>query len=480
MSARSVQRVAVIGGGISGLAAAYRLRELAVEQSLPVEVTVLERAPRAGGCVETLQRDGFTMETGAETLLADKPAIVSVLRRLGLEHELAPTRPEFKGSRVLRNGRLVPLPPGVMLFAPSRPAALVTSGLFSLRGLARMAMEPFVPVRRSSEDESLASFVTRRLGREVLERLAQPLIGGIYSADPQRLSMQAALPRFVELEQRYGSLVRALTSSDQAHRSATLTSVRGGLGTIVDRFVHELSGRVILNQGVLALQRHCDSSGTRSWVLSLADGSTLTADAVICATPLHEGARLLRTVQPHLSELLGSIAYNSIATINLAFDEAAARRLPRSYGLVVPFVEGRRITALTIVSQKYADRAPQGSVLLRVFIGGALQANLLDFDDQTLVRAARDEIRDLLGISANPLLTTVRRWPHRLPEYALGHRERIAQIEREASALPCFALAGAALQGVGVPDCVQSGERAADSMLAALFPAGSDVHVKAS
>ncbi len=480
MSTRGVQRVAVIGGGISGLAAAYRLRELAAARGLPIEVTVLERAPRAGGCVETVQRDGFTMETGAETLLADKPAIVSLLQRLDLERELAPTRPEFKGSRVVRNGRLVPLPPGVMLFAPSKPAALVTSGLFSLRGVARMAMEPFVPVRRSPEDESLASFVTRRLGREVLERLAQPLIGGIYSADPQRLSMQAALPRFVELEQQQGSLVRALTSSGQAHHPATLASVRGGLGTIVDRLVRELSGRLMLNQGVLALQRHCDSGGTRSWVLSLADGSTLAADAVICATPLHEGARLLRAVQPHLSDLLGSIVYNSIATINLAFGETAARRLPRCYGLVVPFVEGRRTTALTIVSQKYAGRAPEGSVLLRVFIGGALQAHLLDLDDPTLVRVARDEVRDLLGISASPLFTTLRRWPHRLPEYALGHRERIAQIEREAAALPGFALAGAALYGVGVPDCIQSGERAAGTILAALFPTEADVRVRAS
>ncbi|TAM58907.1 protoporphyrinogen oxidase [bacterium] len=469
MSAAAIQRVAVVGGGISGLAAAYRLRELARERRLPVEVTLFERAARAGGCVETVTRDGFTMETGAETLLAEKPAIADLLRRLGLEGELVPTRPEFKGSRVLRRGRLVPLPPGVQLFAPSSPVALATSGLFSLRGLVRMAFEPFVPVRRDAEDESLAAFVTRRLGREVLERLAQPLIGGIYSSDPERLSMQATLPRFLEMERGSGSLVRALAGSGGARRTAALMGLRGGLGALVERLVRELAGAVKVDCGVLALQRHCRSGGERSWSLALSDGSTAAFDAVVCAAPLHESARLLRTVQPELSELLGTIVYNSIATVNLAFDEGAAPALPRSYGVVVPFAEGRRITALTIVSQKYPGRAPAGTVLLRAFIGGALQAHLLDADDEGLVQIARDEVRALLGVTAAPRVTLVRRWTHRLPEYALGHLERVARIERETAALPNFALAGAALHGVGVPDCVHSGERAAEETLDALF-----------
>jgi oxygen-dependent protoporphyrinogen oxidase len=448
-----MRRVAILGAGISGLAAAVRLRER-------FDVTVYDAANRAGGCIETLHENGFTLEMGPDSLLIDKPWGKDLLERLHLSDAIVEMLAQYKGARIVHNGRLRPIPADFRLFTPTSLAALLAGGIFSPIGLARAALEPFVPRRRSQDDESLASFVTRRFGREVLDRLAQPLIGGIYSADPYRLSMEATLPQFAQMERTHGSLIRAMRAMNAKRASPQLVSLRGGLGSIVDVIARELGGAVRLNARVTSLHRQGEQ-----WLITFADSAQVQADAIVCALPAHVAAHLLREVEPDLADLLGSIRYNSIATVSAAYDAASIPQLPKTTGFVVPYCEGHSITAATIVTQKYPERSPDNAVLLRAFVGGALQPALLQHNDQHLVAIAREEFARLLGISTEPLFARVRRWERLLPEYGVGHVALVREIERRATALPELMLAGSAFHGVGIPDCIHSGERAADRLL---------------
>lgn len=459
-----MRRVAILGGGVSGLAAALHLIEAREQRGLDLEVTIYERAARTGGCVQTLHDSGYTMELGPDSLLADKPAARNLLRKLHLEDQLVAMLPEYRGSRIVHRGRLRPIPSEFRLFTPTSLPALLKSGIFSPAGIARAAMEPFIPARTGGNDESLASFVTRRFGREVLDRLAQPLIGGIYSGDPQRLSMQATLPQFLEMERKHGSLVRAMAKAKPGTNGAPpqLMSLRGGLQTIVDALLSRVGSAIRVSSEVREVSR-----GSDCWNIVFTDGSAAQADAIVCALPAYAAARVLRGVDAELAGLLERIRYNSIATVNLAYDAAELPALPRTPGFVVPAIEGRRITAATISTQKYPGRSPQDGVLLRAFIGGALQPQLVELADAQLAQIARDEFADLLGITAEPRFAVTRRWLRLLPEYGVGHVSLVASIEQRAAAIGDLALAGSAYHGVGIPDCVGTGEAAGTAMLAA-------------
>lgn len=448
-----MRRVAVLGGGISGLTAALELRE-------GYDVTVYDRAHRAGGCIETVRQDGYTMEMGPDSLLIDKPWGKALLERLRLDDRIVGMLPEFKGARIVHNGRLHRIPPDFRLFSPTSLPALLTSGIFSPLGLLRAAMEPFIPPRTLLQDETLAAFVTRRFGREVLDRLAQPLIGGIYSGNPRRLSMEATLPQFPELERKHGSLIRAMRAMKGNRPSPQLVSLADGLGSIVAAIERELGPAIRLNADAVALERTAGK-----WRVTFADGTQTEADAIVLALPAHAAARLIRNTDSHLADLLEHIRYNSIATVNVAYDATAASKLPRTTGFVVPNIERHHITAATIVTQKYPERAPEQNVLLRAFIGGALQAQLLENSDKRLVDMAREEFARLLGITAEPVFSAVRRWMRLLPEYGLGHTMLVREIERSAAALPQLALAGSAYHGVGIPDCIHTGQLAAGRLL---------------
>lgn len=459
-----MRRIAILGAGIAGLAAALRLQDAREERRLDLEIAVFDRSKRAGGCIQTLADSGYTMELGPDSLLVDKPAARALLRRLNLEERLVGIRPEFRGSRIVHHGRLVPIPSEFRLFSPTSIPALLRSGIFSPLGIARAAIEPLVPPRGSQEDESLASFVTRRFGREVLDRLAQPLIGGIYSGDPERLSMEATLPQFVEMERRSGSIVRAMTaarsSGARAANGPQLMSLRGGLQTIVDAILSNVGSLVRPSNDVTTIVRDGEE-----WSVAFADGSHVRTDAVICALPAYAAARALQNTDPQLAKMLERIRYNSIATVNLAYDAADAPNLPPTPGFVVPSVEGRRITAATIATQKYPGRSPDNAVLLRAFIGGALQPELVDLPDEDLARTAREEIADLLGISAEPRFAVVRRWIRALPEYGVGHVPLVRDIDERAGRLGGLVLAGSAYRGVGIPDCAETGSTAAARLL---------------
>lgn len=475
-------KIVVLGGGISGLSAAFRLLELATERGRPIELTLLESGDRLGGPLHTIREGGLIAEAGADSFLTEKPWARDLARRLGLETELIRTQERFRRTYIVRGGKLIPIPDGFSLLAPSRLGPIFKSSLLSPLGKLRIAMEPRIPPRMSSGDESLGAFVRRRLGREVLERIAQPLAGGIYTADPDRLSLHATLPRFAEMERRYGSVIRGLREAERKRavmrygtsgaRWSLFQSFRGGIQTLVDALARKLGESVRLGAEAVALDRvYGAGNGGRKvtrWCVVTAGGSRIEADAIVCALPAFAGARLLETQSTRLAEELGKIDYASAAVVNLAYHESDFPGTPHGFGFVVPIVEHRKIIAGSFSSLKYAGRAPAGAVLMRAFLGGALQNEMMALDDSALVEAASAEMRALLGVKAVPMWARVARWSDAMPQYTLGHRTRVAAIERDAAKLPALELCGAALNGVGIPDCVLSGERAAQRILAAL------------
>jgi oxygen-dependent protoporphyrinogen oxidase len=487
MSARQTPpRIAIIGGGITGLAAAHRLHELAATNKQPLEITIFEASERVGGALETIHHDGLTVETGADSFLSEKPWALELTERLGLSNQLVRTQEQFRKTLVVRDGRLVPIPEGFSLMAPTYLMPVLRSPLFSPSGKARMMLEPLVPRRRDITDESLASFVSRRLGREVLERVAQPLAAGIYTADPAMLSAQSTMPRFVEMEHRYGSLIRGLRMAARTRdansratsgaRWSLFVSCVGGVGTLIDALSARLPDVIRYNSRIEAIARDPESG----WRLTLANGDRYSASIVICAAPAFVAARLLKSYAHRLAAGLAKISYASAATVNLAWRVMDFPHLPNSFGFVVPIIERRKIIAGSFSSLKFPGRAPANLVLARVFIGGALQTAMMDLDDNAMVAAAREEFRALLGVTAPPLFTRVRRWPTSMPQYAVGHRDLIAAIRTEAANLPDLLLAGAYLDGVGIPDCIHSGEAAAEAAFGQLPGISTPAHTSAT
>jgi len=435
---------------------------------MPIELTVLERGQHLGGPLRTIARDGFVMETGADSFLTEKPWAADLARRLGLEADLLPTRAEFRKTYVVRRGRLVEIPAGFSLLAPMHLRPVLASPLFSPWGKLRMALEPLIPKRNDAGDESLASFVTRRLGREVLDRVAQPLAGGIYTADPAELSMSASMPRFVEMERRHGSLSRGMRAAEAARaaqqqgtsgaRWSLFLSMRAGMSELPAALTSRLAGSIRRRAEVASIERVGNQ-----WRITVADGLGVDADAVICAAPAYTAARLLRRIESRLADHLGYIQYASAATVNLTWSVEDFPKRPDAFGFVVPAREHRKIIAGSFSSLKFQGRAPEGFILARVFLGGVLQREMLELSDADLISAGREEFGALLGVTAFPRITEVQRWPAAMPQYAVGHLDRVAMIEAAAAPIPNLFLAGAAYRGVGIPDCVRSGEAAAEA-----------------
>jgi oxygen-dependent protoporphyrinogen oxidase len=459
-------RVAVVGGGIAGLAAAHRALEWARERGQRVEIALLEAADRLGGTIQTERRDGFLVELGPDSFLSEKPWALALCRRLGLESALIGTDDRFRRVYVVRRGRLHPLPDGFQLLAPTRLGPLAASPLFSWRGKLRMALDLVLP-RGGGPDESLGSFVRRRLGREALERVAQPLVAGIYTADPDDLSLAATMPRFLDLERQHRSVILGLArAARRAPKVAAGTSgarwslfvtLAEGMETLIRALADRLPPEAVrLKARVAGLER--DASG---WRVGIPGEPALTVDAVILAAEAHQAARLLRYLDPSLAHLLEGIAYASSATVTLALSRADVAHPLDGFGFVVPHAERRPVLAGTFSSVKYPGRAPAGHVLLRVFMGGALDEGALAQPDEALVATARRELAALLGVSGEPLFTRVARYPRAMPQYHVGHLARVEAIERAVARLPGLALAGGAYRGVGIADCVRSAEDAA-------------------
>lgn len=455
-------RVAVVGGGIAGLAAAHRVLE---RGGGAAEVVLLEASQRLGGGIGTEHERGFTLERGADTILTEKPWAADLCGRLGVP--LVGTREGERRTFVVHENRLEPLPDGFLLLAPTSLGPLVRSPLFTWAGKLRMALDLVLPRGRGG-DESLASFVRRRLGREALERVAQPLVGGIYSGDPEKLSLAATMPRFLEIERRHRSVILGLraaarltgTTRAAGARYALFAAPEGGMGALVAAIARRLpEGAVRLGTPVRALAR--DGAG---WRLDAGE-TALAADAVIMAAPAFATGPLLAPLDETLGAMLAAIDYASTAIVTLAYRTADLPPLA-GFGFVVPAASGSPLIACTYSSRKFADRAPAGHDVVRAFVGGALRPHALDQGDDALVGGVRAAIRSLAGIDAEPLFVRVWRHPRAMPQYAVGHLGRVEEMERRAAALGGIVLAGAAYRGVGVPDCVRSGEAAADAALA--------------
>jgi protoporphyrinogen/coproporphyrinogen III oxidase len=444
---------AIIGGGISGLSAAWFL------QQSGIPYTLLESAERWGGKIRTERVDAgdaapFIVEAGPDSFIAQKPWAAQLARALGLGDELLGTNDDRRKIFVLHRGKLTPLPDGLLLIVPTKFKPFALSPLISIPGKLRMALEPFLPPKPGDADESLAAFVQRRLGAEILDKLAEPLMSGIYNTDPHDQSLLATFPRFRKLEQEYGSLTRGMLASRRAHAPNTaptsmFLSLKGGMQTLVDRLVDKLDGDLRLKTGVERIEK------ADRYRLTLSDGSTLEADLVIVTTPAPITARLLRPFAPGAAAKLEAIRYVTTGTLSLAY-RAADADLPPSFGVVIPRSENRPINAVTVSSIKFNHRAPNGYVLLRVFFGGSRSPQTVDLDDAALTQVVRDQLHRIYGISGVPLFTRIYRWREATPQYGVGHLDRVDEIERALP--PGLFVTGSAFRGVGVPDCVHQAQ----------------------
>lgn len=478
-------RVVVIGGGLSGLAAAHRVSSRAAAMRRPVEVVLLEARDRVGGAIWTDRVDGFTFEGGADSFITNKPWGVDLCRELGLSDQLIGTDGQHRRSFVVREGRLLPVPEGFVLMAPNRIGPILTTPILSWRGKLRMLLDLVIPSRREEDtDESLAAFVRRRLGREALERLVQPLVGGIYTADPAELSLKATLPQFPAMEREHGSLILAGLRLARQNRSADrnasgaryglFVSLADGMESLIKALAASLPPGTIRTQTPVRKIARVDAKGTPNpWRIELLDGPPIDATAVIVATEAHATARLLDVLDPELALHLRAIPYASSTIVSLAYQRDQISHPLDGFGVVVPQVEGRKILAVSFTSVKFPSRAPAGTVLMRVFVGGATQPELFDLSDEATLELVRGEIGELLGISGEPLLTRVSRHSRAMPQYTLGHLDRVASIRALAARHPGLFLTGNAFDGVGVPDCIRAGREAGDRVLEKLADGAS-------
>jgi protoporphyrinogen/coproporphyrinogen III oxidase len=468
--------VVVVGGGITGLAAAHRLVSRASVSRRPIEVILLEAQDRIGGAIWTDRTDGFVIEGGADSFITNKPWALDLAKELGLGDQLIGTDDRNRRSFVVRGGKLLPVPEGFVLMAPGRLLPLLTSPILSLRGKMRVLMDLVLPRKTDDADESLAAFVRRRLGREALDRLVQPLVGGIYTADPSELSLKATLPQFPAMEREHGSLIRAAIRQARHARSAErsasgaryglFASFAEGMDTLPRALAAALPPRTIRTG--TTVRRIIRPDPGKPWRIELLDGPPIEAGGVVLTTEAHASARLIDGFDPELALQLRSIPYASSAIVTVAYRRDQVAHPLDGFGVVVPSIEGRSILAVSFLSVKFPRRAPAGTALMRVFVGGAIQPALFDLEDDELAALVRAELTGLLGISGEPLLISVARHARAMPQYTLGHLDRVEAIRLRASKHPRLVLAGNAFGGVGIPDCVRSGLDAAGSLLLAL------------
>lgn len=483
--------IIIVGGGVAGLGAAYKAFR-AAQSGLDVTFTLLEKADRLGGKLATdlipdpETGEMFVVDGGSDSFLTDKPAVHRVARLLGIEAHKTGTMDENKRTFIVKNGRLVELPDGIMMFAPTKIMPMVTTSLYSWPAKLRMALDLVIP-RKSKwadgesaqqHDESLESLVVRRMGHETLDRLAEPLVGGVNGSDPAKMSLAATYPMLLDMEQEHGSLVRGFLAQRKkveamkAKHSTPpgtpartfFTSFRDGLQFLTDHMADAVGrDRIRTNVAVTDIARDGDS-----WRVTLDGGETLAGDAVVLATEVWAAADLARAVDAQLADLLSTIPSTSSATVALAFDDADCPFDRRWHGILSPRIEKRVVTGVSLMSSKWPGRAPADRVLLRAFVGGPHNADVLRTSDEEIIRTVVGELVDLLGVreGAQPVVARVYRWDRGMPQYTVGHLDRVDAIERRLTQVPGLAVAGGGFRGVGVPNCLESGEHAVEALLA--------------
>jgi oxygen-dependent protoporphyrinogen oxidase len=466
-------QVAIIGGGIAGLATAFYLQRQAEAAGQSVRYTLIERAPTAGGKIVTEQVHGFgdtpfVVEAGPDSFLTQKPWALQMARELGLGDRLLGTNDHKRKTFVLNKGKPTPLPDGVLMIVPTRFMPFALSPLISPLGKLRMGLDFLIPAKRDGADETLADFIRRRLGDEALDKIAEPLMSGIYNAEAEKQSLLATFPRFRDIEEKHGSLIRGMLASRKhapppptngtaaAKPPAMFTSLRAGAQELVDSVVPQLTGDLRFNTGVQQITRDTDSA---AYCLTLEDGTSLTAEQVVLATPAFAGAALLQSLAPAAADLLASIRYVSTGTISFGFRADEINHPLNGFGIVIPRSEKRPINAITWSSTKFDHRAPTGHVLLRVFFGGSRNPEMVDRSDEELLDIARRELHALMGVDAAPVFHRIYRWRNATPQYDVGHLARVDAIE--AALPPGIYVTGSPYRGIGIPDCVHQGQQVA-------------------
>jgi oxygen-dependent protoporphyrinogen oxidase len=452
----SLRSVAVIGGGISGLTAAYELMRAGIA------CTIIDPALQLGGVIRTEHADGCLVEAGPDSFLAQKPWALELITELGLEDQVIGSNDERRRTFILRNGRLVQIPEGVQFMAPTRVWPMARTPMLSIGAKLHMAAELFRRPSAPQPDRSVAEFVTDHYGSEVNEYLAQPMLAGVYGAEPENLSVNAVLPRFVELETQYGSLSRALMAAMKKAPPRTgpaqslFRTLRGGMQTLTDALVASIDSDVTRVQGTVGAIRRRDDG----WTVQL-EGSSIDADALVLAVPAYEAGRLLEPVDAEIVAPLQSIPYGSSITAGLVYERPAFDHPLDGFGFLVPRAEKRMLAACTWVGTKFADRVPPNRALLRSFLSGAQARSRMQQSPDEIGREVNAELKGLMGFTANPMSSHVTTWDRAMAQYPVGHAEIVDQIRGRAAGVPGLHLIGNAYEGIGIPDCIRIARNAA-------------------
>jgi oxygen-dependent protoporphyrinogen oxidase len=458
-----VKKVAIIGGGVAGVSAAWAL----ARSGAAINSVLFEASHRLGGIVETIREQGFTIECGPDAWVTDKPWARELAEELGLGGEIIASNDATRKTYILRDGILVAMPDGMRMMVPADLAAVDASPLFSAAAKQAFRQEPLRAEELKSlapdADESVASFVQRHFGSEVLETVGAPLLSGVFGGDVASLSVRAVMAPFVAMERTHGSLIDAVQARSKASASAVFTTLRTGLGTLIDTMGAAIpAGSIRLNTAVLSLARTGDG-----WLVRTAATEDFF-DAILLATPVDVAERLLRPLNRRAAELMQMEA-SSAVVVAFGFNETFA--LPQGFGFLVPpptsgDTGDSSLLAATFVDQKFEGRAPVGSRLIRAFFGGEAGARLLTSDDATLAKLARTQLEAIVGKLPDPVVTIVRRWPRSLPQYAVGHLDRMAELQERVDAMGKLWLLGNGYRGVGLPDLIRDARAAVTSLLA--------------
>ena len=476
-----MKRVVIIGAGIGGLSAALNLEQKAVLKGKALEIVLLERKERIGGNIRSERVDGFLIEGGPDCFLSEKPWTMELCKKLGLADKLLPTNDSNKRTYVLSGGRLHELPEGVILMVPTKVMPFLRSSLISPSGKIRMGLEFFIPKKKSGEDESLGDFVTWRLGREALDKIAEPLIAGIHGGDPATMSVRASFPKFVQMEEQYGSLIRGMLQKMRKMQSnrkpaasegggkegggkprvTMFMTLKDGLFEMVEKLVERLEMTTIKTGVSVSRVDRLDSG----YEVIIEGGETVPCDSVVVATPAYAAAGIVNELDRELSAMLNTIPYVSTATVSLGFKKSDIKMALDGFGFVIPRSEKKRIMAASWVSVKFSHRAPDDSVLIRCFVGGAKNEEMVFLSDEKIAQVVMEDLKDIMGIEAEPLFKRIFRWHKAMPQYTIGHEERVAALEERADKYPGLYLSGSAYHGVGISDCIRMGEETAAKVL---------------
>ncbi len=465
-----MKRIAIIGGGISGLSAAFYLQK-ARAAGADLEYTLFESAQRLGGSMYSDRVEGCLVEAGPDSFLTEKPWALSLCKDLGIADQLIGSNDAERKTYIVVNGRLVVMPDGLMFMVPTQLVSTALSPLFSWSTKLRMARELLHPPRPMQSDETVAQLVERHFGAEVVDRLADPLLSGVYGGDAAKLSARAVLPRFVEMEEKYGSLSRAMLAAHKKMMAARkappqplFTSLQDGMQQMVDAIAARLEPESIrLRTHVLRAYPE-DSSSSSSWLVAVEMNGEERFDAVLIATPANVAGTLLDGVDRGLARNLLDITYSSSVTVTLGYYLQQLAGLPPGFGFLVPRSEGTRMLACTFVHNKFPHRAPADKGILRCFLGGARDEAVLGLSDDEILETVHRELKDILKLAARPIFARVYRWRGAMAQYEPGHIARVQRIEKRVAEIPGLALAGNAYHGIGVPDCIRSGMEAANAL----------------